>query len=100
MTSYLLKEHRYVQTDDLSTPKVFRSMPARQQRKNAHIVGKRCMRRGETRITQGQGDIYRSRRFKIQDCFFEYFSEQDGKFAAIIQPKIDNDAIVVVCFDN
>ena len=57
MTSYLLNEHRYVRTDDLSTPKVFRSMPARQQRMNTHIVGKRRMRRGETRIIQGQGNI-------------------------------------------
>jgi len=64
------------------------------------MVGKRRMRKGETRITQGQGDIYQSRRFKIEDCFVEYFSEQDGKFAALIQSKIDNDAIVVVCFDH
>jgi hypothetical protein len=58
------------------------------------------MRRGEKRITQGQGDIYQSRRFKIEGCFVEYISEQDGKFVALIQPKIDNDAIVVVCFEH
>jgi hypothetical protein len=50
------------------------------------------MRRGETRISQGQGDIYQSRRLKIEDCFVEYFSEHDGKFVALIHPKIDNDA--------
>jgi len=57
MTSYLLKEHRYVRTDDLSTPKAFRSLPARQQRMKTHIVGKRGMRRGETRITRPRGHL-------------------------------------------
>jgi hypothetical protein len=65
MTSYLLKEHRYVRTDDLSTPIVFRSLPARQQQIKTHTVGIRRMRWGETRIAQGQGDIYQSRSFKI-----------------------------------